>query len=81
MNYRLLEARYVRKYIVWLKFSDGVEGQIDLENETYGSVFEPLKNIEEFKKFTVDLELHTLVWDNGADIFPEFLHDNLRAAA
>lgn len=81
MNYRLLEARYVRKYIVWLKFSDGVEGQIDLENELYGPVFEPLRNIEEFRKFSVDPELHTLVWQNGADISPEFLHDNLRAAA
>lgn len=59
MNYRLLEARYVRKYIVWLKFSDGVEGQIDLENELYGPVFEPLRNIEEFRKFSVDPELHT----------------------
>ncbi|MBI3570956.1 MAG: DUF2442 domain-containing protein [Gammaproteobacteria bacterium] len=81
MNYRLLEARYVRKYIVWLKFSDGVEGQIDLENELYGPVFEPLRNMDEFRKFLVDPELHTLVWSNGADISPEFLHDNLRAAA
>jgi hypothetical protein len=81
MNYRLLEARHVRNYTIWLKFSDGVEGQIDLENELYGSMFEPLKSLEEFRKFSVHPELHTLVWQNGADISPEFLHDNLRAAA
>ena len=81
MNYRLLEARHVRNYTIWLKFSDGVEGQIDLENELYGPVFEPLKNMDEFRKFSVHPELHTLVWRNGADISPEFLHDNLRAAA
>ncbi len=81
MNYRLLEARHVRNYTIWLKFSDGVEGQIDLENELYGPVFEPLKNMDEFRKFSVHPELHTLVWQNGADISPEFLHDNLRAAA
>jgi hypothetical protein len=81
MNYRLLEARHVRNYTIWLKFSDGVEGQIDLENELYGPMFEPLKNMDEFRKFSVHPELHTLVWQNGADISPEFLHDNLRAAA
>lgn len=40
--------------------------------------FEPLRDVAYFKKFTVDLELKTLVWPNGADFAPEFLHDAVR---
>lgn len=78
MNYTLLEARHVTQYTVWLRFSDGVEGEIDLRGELYGPMFEPLKDPEIFKSFSVHPELHTLVWPNGADFSPEFLHDKLR---
>lgn len=81
MNYRLLEARYLGRHVVWLRFSDGVEGEIDLGNELHGAVFEPLRDLEMFKKFVLHPELHTLVWPNGADFSPEFLHDNVRVTA
>jgi hypothetical protein len=81
MNYTLLEARHVTQYTVRLRFSDGVEGEIDLRGELYGPMFEPLKDPEIFKSFSVHPELHTLVWPNGADFSPEFLHDKLRVTA
>ena len=81
MNYRLVEARHVAQYTVWLRFSDGVEGEIDLRGELYGPMFEPRKDPEIFKSFSVHPELHTLVWPNGADFSPEFLHDKLRVTA
>jgi len=81
MNYQLAEARYVSRFTLFLRFSDGVEGEIDLQGELYGPMFEPLKNLETFKSFTLHPELHTLVWPNGADFSPEFLHDSLRVTA
>ena len=55
-----------------VKFSDGTEGRIDLERELEGPIFEPLKDPEYFKQFT--LEGHTLTWPNGADFASEHLH-------
>ncbi len=78
MNYRLIEAKYVRDFVIWVKFSDGIEGEIDLVSELYGPMFEPLRDIVLFKRFTIHPELHTLVWENGADLAPEFLHDSVR---
>ena len=66
------DAKYLDGYSVWVKFSDGTEGQVNLESELEGPVFEPLKDPEYFKNFT--LEGHTLTWPNGADFAPEHLH-------
>jgi len=81
MDYDVLEARYVRDYVVWLKFRDGTSGEIDLGPELWGEVFEPLKDVAFFRQFKVDLECDTIVWPNGADFAPEFLHDNVKVTA
>ena len=77
----VVEGRYVAGHTVWLRFSDGAEGEVDLANELHGPVFEPLKNIEMFRQFMVHSELKTLVWPNGADFAPEFLRSSLHVAA
>ena len=81
MDYDVLEARYIRDYIVWLKFRDGTSGEIDLGPELWGEVFEPLKDVAFFRQFRVDPDCETLVWPNGADFAPEFLHDNVKVTA
>lgn len=81
MNYHVIEAEYVSGYVVRLKFRDGTAGEIDLQTELTGPVFEPLKNVELFRQFYIHPEFHTLVWPNGADIAPEFLHDNVHVTA
>ena len=79
MDYDVLEARYLREYVLWLRFRDGTCGEIDLKSELHGEVFEPLHDREVFRSFTLDPELCTLTWPNGADFAPEFLHDSVRA--
>ena len=75
------EAKHLRDYVLWLRFNDGAEGEIDLSGELEGEVFGPLKDPEAFKKFRVDPELETVVWENGADFAPEFLYENMRVVA
>ncbi len=77
MILHVLDARYERDYVIHLKFNDGAEGFVDLADELYGEMFAPLKDMEKFKAFRVDHELNTIVWQNGADLAPEFLHDRL----
>ena len=75
---RVVEARYVSGSIIWLRFSDGVAGEIDLAGELEGEVFEPLRDPAVFRSFTLHPELHTIVWPNGADFAPEFLYEQVR---
>ena len=81
MNYHIVEARYVARHVVWLRFRDGTSGEIDLESVLEGPVFEALRDPQVFRQFQIHPEFHTLVWANGADIAPEFLHDNVRVTA
>lgn len=81
MILRVKEARYLHNYVIWLCFSDGIEGEIDLENELEGEVFGSLKDKKQFKSFKVDPVLQTIVWKNRADLAPECLHDNIKIPA
>jgi hypothetical protein len=75
------EAKYLHDYVIWLRFNDGAEGEIDLVPELEGEMFAPLKDLSAFRQFCVDPELQTVVWENGADLAPEFLYENMRVLA
>lgn len=38
--------------------------------ELEGPIFEPLKNVQLFRRLRLDPELRTVVWPNGADLAP-----------
>jgi Protein of unknown function (DUF2442) len=75
---RVTDARHAGGYRVWLRFADGLSGEIDLEHELWGPVFLPLKDKAAFAKLRAEPELGTVVWPNGADFAPEFLYDELK---
>jgi hypothetical protein len=73
--------KYRNGYRIWLKFDDGVSGEVDLSQELDGPIFEPLRRTEYFRSFSLHPELKTLVWPNGADFAPEFLRQKLQMLA
>jgi hypothetical protein len=79
MDYHVLEARHVRDHVVWLRFRDGTAGEVDLRRVLEGPVFEPLHDVEYFRRFELDPMFHTLTWPNGADVAPEYLRENVKA--
>jgi hypothetical protein len=81
MDYDVIEARHLGGYVIWLRFRDDTAGEIDLERELHGAVFEPLRDLSLFGQFQIHPEFHTLTWPNGADFAPEFLRDNVRVTA
>jgi len=78
---RVTDAKHIKAYTLYLRFSDGSDGEVDLEQELDGEIFEPLKDISYFKDFSVNQEFHTVVWPNGADFAPEFLYEKLQVHA
>jgi hypothetical protein len=77
----VIEVRYVRDYTVWVKFEDGVQGDVDISRSFKGPVFEPLRDHEYFKQVRVNADLGTIVWPNGADVAPETLYERVQVPA
>ena len=71
---RVTDARYVRDYVIWVRFADGVEGEVNLRDELHGEIFLPLKDKKLFRAVSVNPDWHTVSWPNGADLAPEFLY-------
>jgi hypothetical protein len=70
------DVRVLDGYCVELTFSDGVCGVVDLANRIVGrgGVFAPLEEPQFFRQASVDNELGTIVWPNGADFCPDLLY-------
>ena len=72
----VLQADYIKDYKIKLQFDNGEKAVVDLKDaifKDHRKIFEPLRDVEFFKKF--ELDSWTLLWPNGADFAPEFLYE------
>ncbi len=67
----VVKAEYVDGYRIRLWFNNQVVKVVDLRSSLKGKVFEPLKDLNFFKRFAV--KYNTIEWENGADFAPEYL--------
>lgn len=70
----VVAADHINGYKVLIKFNDSSEGIADFSQSLEGKIFEPLQDPDYFSQFSLDPELGTLVWPNGADFAPEYLY-------
>lgn len=75
----IVEAKPLEGYKLYLKFEDEVQGIVDItELIEFTGIFEPLTDPAYFAKVTVNPELGTICWENGADIDPVVLYAKVR---
>lgn len=70
-------AQYVDQFRIRIRFNNGDEGVVDLADALWGPMFEPLKDPAIFRRFQVSDVLHTVRWENDADLAPEYLHQKM----
>jgi hypothetical protein len=73
--HKVAAFRVVAPHKLEVEFDDGAKRVIDFLPVLAGELFGPLRNVELFNRVTLDAEVHTLVWPNGADFDPATLHD------
>ena len=73
MHY-VIAAQWIENFKVLVTFDDHVQKTVVLEGQLEGPIFEPLRDVEYFKTVHLDSDIETIVWDNGANIAPEFLY-------
>lgn len=73
--YRVRSVENVSDYTLRIGFDDGTLQTIDFRPILAGELYGPLRDLNLFNQVTIDPEVHTLTWPNGADFDPETLHD------
>jgi hypothetical protein len=76
---RVCAAEPLEGFRALLKFADGTQKEIDLEQYLRGPIFEPIRN-DPNKFRSMIIEGGTVAWENGADIDPDVLYYNLKPA-
>ena len=77
---RVTEVEPLKGFVLRLTFTDGLVREVDLSDDLWGPMAEPLKDPDYFAKVRVDPELGTVVWPNGYDLDPDVLHGDFEPA-
>jgi len=73
--YRVTDVQSVGRFELAVRFDDDTEQRIDFRPMLHGELYGPLRDPGLFARVSIDPEVHTLVWPNGADFDPATLHD------
>lgn len=74
MIIHVTNVKVVGSHSLVLTFDNGVQKRVNLRQELYGPIFEPLRDPTYFAKAYVDPDSRTVAWPNGADFAPDFLY-------
>jgi len=75
------DAKHLGGYRLWVRFSDASEGHVDLSELVLNDkrqIVAALRDPAVFAAMRVDMD--TVVWNNGFDLAPEYLHARAKAA-
>ena len=70
-------AEHLGGHRIRVCFSNGERGTVDLSDSLWVPMFEPLKEPTVFQRFELSPILHTIRWENDADLAPEFLYEKM----
>ena len=73
--YHVHAVEVVGPYTLRVQFTDNTEQVINFQPILAGELYRPLLDPKLFNQVSIDPEVKTLVWPNGADFDPATLHD------
>lgn len=76
------DAKALPHHRLWVRFSDGIEGEIDLKDFIASDTRPIVVALRDQSVFSaIRVEMDTVVWSNGFDLAPEFLYARAKARA
>lgn len=74
---KIVDCRPLPHYRVWIRFDDGLEGEVGLSNLVRKGVFEAWMFVEFFNQVRVDSKSDTLAWGDDIDLDPYVLREEI----
>ena len=69
------DVKYLDGYRLRVSFDDNVTKIVDLAPELWGEIYEPLKDVEFFKRVSINPDFKVLCWPNEADFATDAIYD------
>jgi len=79
MKYSLLSCRTGSDYTLWLLYSDGVTGLVNVGELLEVGPFSQLRDKRIFRSARVDSETGTVAWRPGVRLDSDLLYEHIRA--
>ncbi len=77
-DFDVVKVNVLDDYRLYLQFSDGKAGELDIAKLVpFIGVFALLKDRAFFNAVTINPDIGTICWANGADLAPSYLYENL----
>ena len=71
---RIIEAKALKPFILYLRFADDVAGEVPLTHLAGKGIFKAWDDFEFFKKVEIDAESGTVCWGTDIDLDPLVLY-------
>ncbi len=78
---RVIAVKPLPGYRLWLRFTDGAEGEVDLSSRIGKGVFSVWNDPAEFAKVSIDPKSRTVCWPGGIDLDPDMLYAKVTGKA
>ena len=81
MYCEVVSVEALEAYKIKVKFSDSLEGIVNISKKWLTGVFEPLVDMNVFRKVYVDMESGAVTWDiNGepVDLAPDTMYNEIK---
>ena len=78
LKHKLVSCRAGKDYTLWLLYSDGVTGTVDLGNLIGFQAFSKLKDKRAFRAARIDEQTGTVAWRAGVRLDTEILYEHIR---
>jgi len=74
---KITACKHKPNYRVWIRFDDGLEGEVDLSDLVGKGIFEAWKSVDFFNQVRVDPKTNTLAWGDDIDLDPYVLREKI----
>lgn len=74
---RIVEAKPLPNYRLFIRFEDGAKGEVDLSSMVEDGVFVSWKDQSIFSRVSIDDATGTVTWPGGIDLCPDTLYSDV----
>lgn len=74
-----VEVKAISKYLIWVKFEDGIEGEADLSDSAGKGIFKYWDTGDNFSKIYINSETGGIAWNDELEICPDTVYEQIKA--